>query len=179
VDKFHSGDVVFKRDHVFEAKSPQFVKPISGAQILPGYPTRGQSFEGFSSVYDRNEYTDMAIVTFSGGLPPGFEAARFLNINHYFQATLPGNPLVLIGYGITSGKADDAGVLRRTTSQIESFSKHGLNLSTTSSKGQTCDGDSGGPAIMYIDGISYVVGVLSRSDCESVSIYTTFYTVGR
>lgn len=69
-------------------------------------------------------------------------------------------PARMIGYGM-SDRFDQAtaGTKRQATSVLRSISANLIRVGTRNE--QTCSGDSGGPALMDIDGVETVVGVTS------------------
>jgi V8-like Glu-specific endopeptidase len=71
-------------------------------------------------------------------------------------------PVRFVGYGITSGAANDAGIKRQVTGALKAYNNVLLQFDN-STKG-TCSGDSGGPAFMTIGGVETVVGVTSFGD---------------
>jgi secreted trypsin-like serine protease len=144
----------------------------SNFRQLPGYS--GQA--GGS-----DEFPDLALITFKGGLPVGYEPAHFLNQAETAKVLRSGAPVTVAGYGITSVEErnqtisgpNTSGTLRQVTIQFASFSQNKVQMFL---KGPTnrnaCSGDSGGPAMVTIEGNPYVIGIASRSDCIQNSIYT-------
>lgn len=129
-----------------------------------------------------DEFSDLALVTFNGGLPAGYEPAHFLNQAEGAKRLTPGAPVTIAGYGITSVNERDnpsangprtSGTLRQVTIQFAQFSPEKKNMFLQGRPGKdACSGDSGGPAMVAANGNVYVVGVASRSDCVQMSIYT-------
>ena len=79
--------------------------------------------------------------------------------------------LRLVGYGDTSGGADDAGIKRQTMTTLRYVDPGILYYCDTVSGGfcsttshNTCQGDSGGPTFMTIGGVEVVVGITSFGD---------------
>ncbi len=71
-----------------------------------------------------------------------------------------GSAIRLVGYGIDNGSAQTgAGVRREVTTTLNSVSSLLLEIGDTSK--ETCNGDSGGPAFMNIDGQETIVGTTS------------------
>lgn len=74
-----------------------------------------------------------------------------------------GMEVTLIGYGVTSENGSDSGVKRIAKNTIAQLDATEMNfLGAGGSKGNTCYGDSGGPAFATINGQEVVVGVTSR-----------------
>ncbi len=89
----------------------------------------------------------------------------------------------MIGYGITSGtdtSGTSAGVKRQTSTTLSDFDAQFLYF--TDGVHQTCEGDSGGPALMTLGGVETIVGTVSFGDqgCQyggtdtNVSRYLSF-----
>lgn len=116
---------------------------------------------------------DIAIMKFSGSIPPGYTPVSFLSTP---SLVANGSFVMLSGYGVTDGVADTgAGVLRDTTTVITDahFSQTEVLLDQRGGRG-TCSGDSGGPAFITSGGVYYLWGVVSRGDkdCKATGIYT-------
>lgn len=64
------------------------------------------------------------------------------------------------------------GLLRMTTAPISGFTETEIRLNET--KSGTCNGDSGGPAFLEVNGEYYLFGVTSRGSafCNEVGVYT-------
>ena len=86
-----------------------------------------------------------------------------------------GLKIMLIGYGITASKGTDSGVKRMAYNYVQkvyatrfSYSGSGGGL------GNTCEGDSGGPALSMVGGKEVQVGITSAGTepCGSVSFDT-------
>jgi V8-like Glu-specific endopeptidase len=76
--------------------------------------------------------------------------------------TLMGQPVRFIGYGSTgsTSPSDTSAGTKRTVSTTLTKVQPRL-LDFTDSRHATCEGDSGGPALMSIDGVDTIVGVTS------------------
>lgn len=120
---------------------------------------------------------DIALVKFSGGLPPGYRPAAVMG-NHKL---VDGETVTLAGYGITNGSRDTgAGRLRLVDTQIKNanFSRSEVSIDQSHGKG-ACHGDSGGPAFITSPNGGYQLwGITSRGqggppdDCNGFAIYT-------
>jgi secreted trypsin-like serine protease len=91
-----------------------------------------------------------------------------------------GADVELAGYGITDGKTRaGAGTLRKVEVKVSNahFSATEVLFDQRNQAG-ACHGDSGGPAFLKVEGVSYLFGVTSRgyqdsqNDCAQYSIYT-------
>ena len=124
------------------------------------------------------EWGDISVLKFAGGLPPGFFAARVLNIS----AALKNGALVtLAGYGEINGpQHTPADRLRKVNVSISNaqFAPSEIQMDQRQGKG-ACHGDSGGPAYINIGGQNFLFGVTSRgsqdkaNDCSQFAIYTS------
>ena len=87
------------------------------------------------------------------------------------------NPL-FVGYGVTSGQAEDSGLKRSVNVPITSFEADGFRYAQPNTG--TCFGDSGGPALLEVDGSLKVIGVTSWGDQDcaefGVNTRTDLYT---
>jgi V8-like Glu-specific endopeptidase len=81
------------------------------------------------------------------------------------------NPL-FVGFGVTSGQAEDAGIKRSVNVPITSFEADGFRYTQPSTG--TCFGDSGGPAFLEVGGSLKVIGVTSwgDQDCAEFGVNT-------
>src|SRR5437764_96629 len=78
-----------------------------------------------------------------------------------------GKPLRVVGYGLDDGvQQTGAGVKRQVLTKLRSIASMLIGVGDT--RHGTCNGDSGGPAFMKIDGIETIVGVTSygNADCS-------------
>jgi hypothetical protein len=78
-----------------------------------------------------------------------------------------GQPVRLVGYGATSESANDYGEKREGTASLLDIGRPSPDvqsdeMATTNKPQGTCYGDSGGPNLMTIGSVEYVVGVTSR-----------------
>jgi hypothetical protein len=112
---------------------------------------------------------DVAVVTFSGGLPPGYVPVTL-------TADVPlaaRQSVVHAGYGQTSADSDgsDRGVLRSVTGLLQSVDEASHRLLFSSPGHTTCNGDSGGPDFVTRagDGALVQVGIHSTGSCQDGS----------
>lgn len=76
-----------------------------------------------------------------------------------------GEPIMIVGFGVTSESGSDSGIKRMGMATLDGLSGRGVELgemTTTNDPQGTCYGDSGGPNFMTIDGTMWVAGVTSR-----------------
>jgi hypothetical protein len=76
-----------------------------------------------------------------------------------------GSILTLIGFGITQKDGGNGGTKRITEATI--IDRVAKVIAMEFGPGATCNGDSGGPALFTEDGVLKLVGIHSRSDCET------------
>ncbi len=76
---------------------------------------------------------------------------------------LIGEPVRIVGYGVTREGLFDHGVKRMGDTTLDELSPTPLGeaMLTGQTGSGTCDGDSGGPAFMTIEGVEQLVGVTS------------------
>jgi len=79
-----------------------------------------------------------------------------------------GAEIRMVGYGITSAGGDDNGLKRHGTGELDDFDAFSLQIASDPSG--TCSGDSGGTALIDVDGTEYLIGIHSRSDCVAFAL---------
>ena len=169
---FQKGYIVFSTGDITSIikSNPSVARPITGVKAMPGY--NGQT--GGSE-----EFADFAIFTFSGGIPSGYRAARFLPSKVINSKLKVSTTLTLAGYGITSPPSQvpgagwqGAGILRKVNVKLAQIGSQKIDMYLQGQTGHiACEGDSGGPAMVSMSGDIYVVGVDSRGNCQDVAIY--------
>ena len=182
VSGFKQGLVVFSTANIIDlvsqaaknglASVPE-VRLMSSAIAQPGYD--GQ-------LGGNAEFNDLAIVTFTGGLAAGYEPAHFMTKSTLMSVMTKNAPVTLAGYGITSAPTNTpnpadpdqgSGTLRQVAVGVLGLSPKQIDVYVGGRTGHdACSGDSGGPAMMQANGDWFVIGVASRSDCQTMSIYT-------
>ena len=119
---------------------------------------------------------DIALVHFSGGLPPGYRPMKIVE-----QPIVAGEAVVLAGYGISNAQTHSgAGTLRSTQVRVLEPALGETEMILDQSHGQgACHGDSGGPALLRIADELFLVGVTNRGypnegpdDCAHGVVYT-------
>lgn len=105
---------------------------------------------------------DIAMLAFADSCPAVGTANRAALEGHVAE------PVVVVGYGVTSETGEDFGIKRSgvaTLFSVDPAEVNGLEpgeLATGNDPAGTCYGDSGGPTFMTLDGVEVVVGVTSR-----------------
>ncbi len=80
-----------------------------------------------------------------------------------------GEIVSIFGYGLTSGSASDAGVLRSGSMQVSGNSETSITAVYQANRSSTCFGDSGGPLLFTVGGRQSVVGVTSTGLRDSTT----------
>jgi secreted trypsin-like serine protease len=89
-----------------------------------------------------------------------------VSVMETFESSFVGMPLRLVGFGAKQG-GDVALSKHVGTTTIESVASQSFRFKGAPS--QTCEGDSGGPAFVTIDGHESVVGITSSGDTDCKS----------
>lgn len=137
----------------------------------------------YGQLQNDQDMNDIALIRFDGGLPPGYQVARFLDQPDLLK---DGETVTLAGYGVADGHTETdpsdagAGVLRKVDVRIAQavYGKTEVVMDQTDGRG-ACHGDSGGPAFLKRGGEYLLFGVTSRGtsvgsdECGGASIYTS------
>lgn len=159
--------VVFGTD--LENVDPKKVRAVTTFEVSPVW---------FARQNEEKNTGDIAIIKMYGGIPEGYQPAKFLSNAKSLETN---KPTLLAGYGLSDGvNGLGAGLLRSVTTTIKDarFTKTEVLIDQSKGKG-ACHGDSGGPAMVEIDGEYYVYGVTSRGvddvndDCSVAAAYTS------
>lgn len=144
-------------------KSTQEILKRNAGSGIPTTPTPTQK-----------NIADLAVLKFSGGLPTGYKPVTFLNQANYLRNK---TPITLAGFGVNQSLTKQGlGVLRKTETTISSitYSQTEILSDQTQNRG-SCNGDSGGPAFVNINGNYFFWGVAtsgSNNQCNEYGIYT-------
>lgn len=143
------------------------VRKVIGAYVHPDY---------FKNYNQKTNQYDIALLKYEGMTPVNYLPANILTQNQYLQ----NKALVLVaGYGVSNGVTKQgAGTLRQSVTNIENIN-HSLSealLNQKNGKG-ACNGDSGGPAFISINGQIFLWGVFlggahQPDNCNNESIVT-------
>lgn len=117
---------------------------------------------------------DLAILKFSGGLPTGYKPVYFLTQMNYLKNN---SVITLAGFGANQGITKQGlGTLRKAETTIfnSSYSQTEILTDEKHNRG-SCNGDSGGPAFVLINGVYYFWGIASlglSNNCNEYGVYT-------
>lgn len=151
-------------------RSPDSVHlPVTGVSVNPDWQKkRGRGMD----------QGDIAVVKFSGKIPPGYHPATLDSPKHEIKK---GDQAILAGYGVSNAKTHEgAGILRKTSVAVDSSRKGKSEMIFDQSHGHgACHGDSGGPAYFQRGRKMVLGGVTNRSypnsaadDCAHKVVYT-------
>ena len=84
------------------------------------------------------------------------------------QMNAVGQSVRMVGYGITAFEGTGNGIKRTGDMQIDAIDASTIYLGPGPSL--TCNGDSGGPLLMTVNGSEVLAGIHSRSDCDTQSL---------
>ncbi len=149
-----------------DASSPEIHK-ISGYKYDPQWTGTQTSLNG-------PDAHDLSVIRFEGSLPAGYAPATMLDSR---TDLVQGEKVTIAGYGITSPNDQtgaSAGTLRKVTLTLGgAYGQTEEQVKDTRTKG-SCNGDSGGPAFVTVNGQLYLWGATSRGaqSCATETIYT-------
>ena len=105
---------------------------------------------------------DLAMLTLASAGP-----ATPIPVGSADLATMIGQNIRIVGFGVTSENGGGGGTKRKATARLVRVDQYDMFASNSPSG--TCYGDSGGPNFMMIDGVEHVVGTTSygTSACGS------------
>jgi hypothetical protein len=76
----------------------------------------------------------------------------------------PGEPIIIVGFGLTGVGTGDSGVKRMANTNVKLVKKQVFWIGDGSGSGPTvCYGDSGGPTLVFRDGVEQLLGVHSTT----------------
>jgi V8-like Glu-specific endopeptidase len=126
----------------------------------------------YDTAFDANQLQnghDVGIVILSQPLP----LTPFPFNKSPVDQSMVGQPVRLIGYGLSDAATQSgAGTKRQLTTTLDDFDNLLLHIGDTGM--DSCEGDSGGPALMKINGVDTIMGVTSfgNQDCSGGGYYT-------
>lgn len=111
--------------------------------------------------FDRATLTrDLAVLLLEAPAPA--EAVPLSLFTSPFDATFVGRDVRLIGFGLTSSDGGEPNRKREGDTIIGDFGDTDFTFAPAPS--QTCVGDSGGPALLDVDGVERLLGIHSSGD---------------
>lgn len=110
---------------------------------------------------------DLAVLTFSGGLPVGYQPVALAKKTFTLRA---GQALILAGFGQTNSTQNDRGTLHVGDSVFKRTQTGHKYLAQGATS--ICSGDSGGPDFVLRNGVLVQVGVHVSGDCATSDIST-------
>lgn len=160
----HCNDEVSHGKVYFGTDKTNFVfRTVIGSTLHPEYCKNGNC--GTLGSQDDN---DILILKFEGDLPEGFEAVPVAT-----KASLISKVSIhLAGFGANEhGNYED--ILKVAQAPFAEFNGQS-EFRTDETLAGSCNGDSGGPAFVSIDGQLQLAGITSRGDgpCRKLGIYT-------
>ncbi|MBX2987698.1 MAG: trypsin-like serine protease [Bdellovibrionaceae bacterium] len=160
--------VVFSTTVTPQAES----RPVDGFIVSPQWA---------SNQNQRRNTGDIALLHFTGPQPATHRPLPILPAPHQ-RILREGTLVMLAGYGrnnVQPGQPTGSGILRRASTRLAKgvFSETEILVEHTDGRG-ACNGDSGGPAIVFLGGQAYVWGVTSRGipTCDQGAVYTNAAT---
>lgn len=114
--------------------------------------------------------------------PPGGFNQPIVSQEEWDEAMRVGAEVVVVGYGQDPAVEDGLGIKRKVRTQITRFSEMGLEFFAGGDKRDSCEGDSGGPALAVLpDGTVRLAGIVSRgtSPCGDGGFYGATYPMLR
>lgn len=90
----------------------------------------------------------------------------------------PGAPITVVGYGAAPDQGEDEGTKRQVFTEVTSILDSGLEFVAGGNGRDSCEGDSGGPALVIVtDGSWRLVGITARgsSPCGDGGFYSVAY----
>lgn len=161
-------DVVLTAAHCVTQKPEDLTLAFGLAPLAGDYVMRKAARSYPHEAYKRdnlNNRNDLALIKILGQAPEGYQPLQLPKADFPIKAGLT---FTAAGYGRVSGKkaaaadTQGSGYLRNVDLTIKDFSpdENQFFVDQQSNKG-ICGGDSGGPALMRLNGIDYVVGIAS------------------
>jgi V8-like Glu-specific endopeptidase len=145
---------------------------IEGTDVQTGVQGPNVSATHFDPMFDTNNPNnghDIGIVILASDI--GLQSMPY-NLTPMTQQMV-GLSVRLVGYGLSNATAmTGAGTKRQVTTVLDDFDSLLLHIGTTGK--DSCNGDSGGPALMTLNGVETIVGVTSFGDqnCTGGGYYT-------
>jgi V8-like Glu-specific endopeptidase len=154
--------IIFSTNIMQGAKDVGRVRQVVARRVSPDYIATALG------VGDSSDHSDVAVLTFAGGVPAGYVTAKLMTRELAAVALRDEGRVTLAGYGATDYNATEgSGVLRKINTKIDKFYVSGKSVKVGTSDHGACHGDSGGPALVAYNGVNYVFAVTSRATATS------------
>jgi secreted trypsin-like serine protease len=136
----------------------------------PQYTLKVASIQAHPSYNDSTIANDIGLVTLAEDAPSSITPLPLLAS---MDQSYIGKPFFFVGYGVTNGTTQTGDGLKRAVSMAVSKIKSTQFQYNTPGK-NTCNGDSGGPALYQSGGTYYIAGVTSYGDagCKQYGVDT-------
>lgn len=150
-------------------------KILSEAQIAEKYKVRKVKSTRINPYYDYVD-NDIAVILLEKEIPSESVAVTLLPDSYLNLAenktTLDGSkfPVMLLGFGVVSENPNVPSEVMRMTTVPGRFEKQFVITDQTQGSGG-CIGDSGGPAFVEVDGVTYLVGVTHGPHGDSTNCH--------
>ena len=147
--------------HCVEGESPKHLTALFGEREL-----EPQIVIEVSALAMEPDGGDIAMLKLADPCPAVIPANRELLEGHVDE------PVVMVGYGVTTEEGEDYGIKRSGIATLFSVDPQEVNglyageLATSNDPAGTCYGDSGGPTFMTLGGVEVNVGVTSRGSLD-------------
>jgi secreted trypsin-like serine protease len=134
---------------------------LSKATAADLLPVKAAHYHASFDVNNLPGGNDVGVAIMQSALPPSLKPLPY---NHAaMDASFDGKPVRLVGYGLDNGTAQTGAGIKRTT--MTTLTDHSaLLLHFGDGAHETCNGDSGGPALMTIGGKETIIGLTSYGD---------------
>ena len=168
--------IVFATNIEQGAKNPAAIRRVVGRRVDPSYIATALG------INDSADHSDVALLSFAGGVPAGYVPAKLMTRELARMVLKDEARITLAGYGATDYSATEgSGVLRKINTKIDKFYASGRSVKVGTSSHGACHGDSGGPALINVNGQNYVFAVTSRATetsggaCTGRAVYSLIF----
>lgn len=168
-------EIVFSSTEPAAAPSSQR-RNVTSATAHPEFSQNGVPTDDPDGLSDER---DIGVIVLASDAPAGVVPAQVLHLDDVDAQLVDGVDVLLAGYGLTSD-GNDADYGRLYLAETP-FIRRSLAEFIAGQPGSpdTCNGDSGGPAYVVIDGVRHLAGMTSRgtftaTQCGDGGIYTLF-----
>ena len=156
--------VVLTAAHCLPPNVPEITTTYPDIEVFFGTQTGNGTYvevvDGWTNpAWDDNAtYDDIGLLRLGSAGP-----ATPIVLNETFVSQ--GQAVRIIGFGVTAESASDSGTKRQGTGTVQDLDPFLMVVASTPSA--TCFGDSGGPTLADMGNGEVIIGVHSRSDCNT------------